>query len=232
MPRPLRLALLALAGLAAALLVALGASALLDRPAQIASLSATVEAPKPEVWAVLTDFAAYDEWNPVLREASGEAREGSTLELEAALPGHDPESLDAEVLIARPDKKLRWQDRLVVPGLRDWEYEFVLEPLEPGRVLIVQQLRVEGLLAPFADEDAARQALVLMADALGTLGFANGRRFAQAASLPDRRAHTPSAAVRSTARPPTTSKGYGVRSGSGVKTMRRLNSRNRWLTSR
>lgn len=166
MPRPLRLALLALAGLAAALLVALGASALLDRPAQIASLSATVEAPKPEVWAVLTDFAAYDEWNPVLREASGEAREGSTLELEAALPGHDPESLDAEVLIARPDKKLRWQDRLVVPGLRDWEYEFVLEPLEPGRVLIVQQLRVEGLLAPFADEDAAREALVLMADAL------------------------------------------------------------------
>jgi hypothetical protein len=149
-----------------AALVALGASALFDRPARVASLSSTVEARKPEVWAVLTDFAAYDDWNPFLREASGEAREGSSLELEAVLPGHDPQSLDAEVLIVRPDRKLRWQDRLVVPGLRDWEYEFVLEPLEPGRVLVVQQLRVEGLLAPLADTEAAQEALVLMADAL------------------------------------------------------------------
>jgi hypothetical protein len=164
--RPVRLALLALAGLAAAVLVALAASALSDRPARIASVSATVEARKPEVWAVLTDFAAYDEWNPFLREASGEAREGSTLELEAVLPGHDPESLDAKVLIARPDRKLRWQDRLVVPGLRDWEYEFVLEPLETGRVLVVQQLRVEGLLAPLADTEAAQEALELLVEAL------------------------------------------------------------------
>lgn len=166
MRRPLRLALLALAGLAAAALLALGASALLDRPARVASLSATVEASKPEVWAVLTDFAAYDDWNPFLQKASGEAREGSSLELQAVLPGHEPESLDAKVLIARPDRKLRWQDRLVVPGLRDWEYEFVLEPLEPGRVLVVQQLRVEGLLAPFADTEAAQEALELLVEAL------------------------------------------------------------------
>jgi hypothetical protein len=115
---------------------------------------------------VLTDFAAYDDWNPFLREASGEAREGRSLELEAVLPGHDPESLDAKVLIARPDRKLRLQDRLVVPGLRDWEYEFVLEPLELGRVLVVQQLRVEGLLAPLADTDAAQEALELLVEAL------------------------------------------------------------------
>jgi hypothetical protein len=164
--RPLRLALLALAALAVAALVALGASALLDRPAQIVSFSATVDARKPDVWATLTDFAAYEEWNPTFTRASGEAREGSTLELEAVLPGHEPESLDAKVLIARPDRKLRWQDRLLVPGLRDWEYEFVLEPLEPGRVLVVQQLRVEGLLAPFADTGAAQEALENLAQAL------------------------------------------------------------------
>ncbi len=166
MPRPLRLALLVLAGLTAAALLALGVSALLDRPARVASLSATVDARQPEVWAVLTDFAAYDEWNPFLREASGEAREGTTLELEAVLPGDDPESLDAEVLIARPERKLRWHDRLLVPGLRDWEYEFVLEPLEDGRVLVVQQLRVEGLLAPLADKSAAQEALELLVEAL------------------------------------------------------------------
>ena len=166
MPRALRLTLLVLGGLVAAALLALALSTLLDRPAKTVSVSATVEGRKQEVWEVLTDFAAYEEWNPFMRRAAGEAREGTTLELETVLPGKEPRSLDAEVLIARPDRKLRWQDRLVVPGLRDWEYEFVLEPLEPGRVLVVQQLRAEGLLAPFADKGAAQEALQLTAEAL------------------------------------------------------------------
>jgi hypothetical protein len=165
-PRALRLTLLVLGGLVAAALLAPALSTLLDRPAKTVSVSATVEGRKQEVWEVLTDFAAYEEWNPFMRRAAGEAREGTTLELETVLPGEEPRSLDAEVLIARPDRKLRWQDRLVVPGLRDWEYEFVLEPLEPGRVLVVQQLRAEGLLAPFADKGAAQEALQLTAEAL------------------------------------------------------------------
>jgi hypothetical protein len=164
--RRLRLALLTLVGLVVLALVALGASALLDRPAQVVSSSTTVEGPKREVWAVLTDFERYEEWNPVVTSAAGEPVEGGDLELEVVLPGHDPESLDAKILIVRPERKLRWQDRLLLPGLRDWEYEFALEPLGGGRVLVVQQLRVEGLLAPFADTDAAEEALELAAAAL------------------------------------------------------------------
>ncbi len=169
MPRPLRLALVALAGLAGLAvltLVALGASAALDRPARVVSVTTTVDGPKRDVWAVLTDFAAYEEWNPVVTEASGEAREGTGLHLTAALPGHDPEELDAKVLIVRPERKLRWQDRLLLPGVRDWEYEFVLEPLADGRVRVAQLLHFEGLLAPFADTGAARDALELQAAAL------------------------------------------------------------------
>lgn len=166
MPRGLRRALLALVTLIGLALLAVGASAFLDRPAKVVTMSATVEGPKLEVWEALTDFAAYEDWNPVVTRAEGEAREGTALELDVVLPGHDPESLDAEVLIALPERKLRWQDRLLLPGLRDWEYEFVLEPVEGGRVLVVQQLRLEGLLAPFADEAAAQEALELTALAL------------------------------------------------------------------
>jgi hypothetical protein len=165
-PRPLRFALLVLAGLAVLTLLALGASAALDRPAQEVTASTTVTASKQDVWRALTDFEAYGEWNPVVTEAAGEAREGSSLELVVALPGHDPESLDAEVLIARPERKLRWQDRLLLPGVRDWEYEFVLEPLGGGRVRVDHLLRIEGLLAPFADTDAAREALEQLDEAL------------------------------------------------------------------
>jgi hypothetical protein len=165
-PRGLRLVLLALGGLLLVALAALAASAVLDRPAKVVTMSSTVPGPKPEVWRALTDFAAYESWNPVVTSASGEPREGSELDLDVRLPGHDPRSLDASVLIARPDRKLRWQDRRLLPGVEDWEYEFVLQPVEGGRVLVVQQLRIEGLLAPFADDDAAREALQLLADAL------------------------------------------------------------------
>jgi hypothetical protein len=165
-PRPLRLALIALAALLLLTIAALAASAALDRPARIMMVSSTVDASKPEVWAVLTDFDAYDEWNPVFTSASGEAVVGSELDIELTLPDHDPEELDAEILIARGDRKLRWQDRLVLPGVRDWEYEFVIQPVEPGQVVVVQLLRSEGLLAPFTDEEAAREALALIGEAL------------------------------------------------------------------
>jgi hypothetical protein len=164
--RGLRNALLAVGILAVLLVAALGASAALDRPARVMIVTSTIEAPKPEIWAVLTDFDTYDEWNPVFTSASGEAVVGSSLDLELTLPGHDPEELDAEVLVVNGDHKLRWQDRLVAPGVRDWEYEFLLEPIEPGRIEVIQVLRAEGLLAPFVDEDAAREALDLMAKAL------------------------------------------------------------------
>ena len=166
MSRPLRLALVVLAALVLLALAALGASAALDRPARIMMVSTAVEASKPEVWAVLTNFDDYDQWNPVITSASGEPVVGAELDLELTLPGHDPEELDAEVLIVRGDRKLRWQDRLVVPGVRDFEYEFIIQPVEPGRVVVVQLLRSEGLLAPFTDEEAGREALALIGEAL------------------------------------------------------------------
>lgn len=162
----LRRILIAVGLLAALMLVALGVSAVLDRPAKTVTTTTTVEGSKLEVWEALADFGHYDDWNPVVTHAEGEAREGTELELDVVLPGHEPESLDAKVLVARPLRKIGWQARLLVPGLRDWEYEFVLEPVSEGRVLVVQRLRIEGLLSVFADADAAREALELEARAL------------------------------------------------------------------
>ncbi|HSK15156.1 MAG TPA: SRPBCC domain-containing protein [Gaiellaceae bacterium] len=166
MNRRLRMLLVAGGGLLAAVALAIGASAALDRPATTVTNGVTVAGSKAEVWAVLVDLEAYDDWNPVFRNASGGTGEGDRLELDLVLPGHDPVPLDPKVLVSRPDRKLWWQDRLVVPGLRDWEYEVILEPLGNGRVLAVQRLRSEGLLSPLTDDGAAREALELIARAL------------------------------------------------------------------
>jgi hypothetical protein len=168
-PRWLRLTVLGVVALTALALFALGASAALDRPAKVVRLDATVDGPKRAVWAAITGFAAYEEWNPVITRARGEAREGSDLDLVLALPGHDPREFDAKVLIVRDGRKLRWQHRRILPGVEDWEYEIVLEPVGGGRVLVAQELRIEGLLAPCADGGAAQRALALEAEALAEL---------------------------------------------------------------
>ena len=98
MPRPLRIALVVLAALVLIALAALGASAALDRPARIMMVSSTVDASKGEVWAALTDFDDYDQWNPTVDRylgsnrysvhdfTDGKARCKAALQEEAGLP--------------------------------------------------------------------------------------------------------------------------------------------------
>ena len=46
-----------------------------------------VQASPDRVWEVLTDFAAYHQWNPFIVQATGQAVPGSRLELKMRPPG-------------------------------------------------------------------------------------------------------------------------------------------------
>ena len=146
--------------------VALLLSALLGWPARTVRSEIVVHAPKPSVWAILVDFEAYDEWNPLYTRAEGEPREGTELALRVEVPGDVPEDLNAELVIVRPDHKLRWQARTLVPGLGDAEYEVRLEPLEGGGTRVIQEQRFEGPLSTFAQVDANQAALTQVSQAL------------------------------------------------------------------
>jgi len=106
-----------------------------------------VEASPERVWEVLTDFAAYRQWNPFIVEGAGQAVPGSRLELRMRLPGRRPMAIRPEVLEAEPGRRLRWLGRLLVPGLFDGEHSFTLEPAGPGRVRVVQREQFRGLAA-------------------------------------------------------------------------------------
>jgi uncharacterized protein YndB with AHSA1/START domain len=45
-----------------------------------------IEAPPERVWAVVTDFAAYPEWNPFIGRISGDLQEGARLEVRIEPP--------------------------------------------------------------------------------------------------------------------------------------------------
>ena len=106
-----------------------------------------IQAAADQVWEVLTDFAAYPQWNPFIVQATGQAVPGSRLELKMRPPGGRTTTFRPEVLEADPGRKLRWLGRVLVPGLFDGEHSFTIQPTGPGRVRLTQHEEFRGLLA-------------------------------------------------------------------------------------
>jgi hypothetical protein len=105
-----------------------------------------IDAPPERVWAVLTDFAAYPEWNPFIRRISGEVREGARLEVLIEPPGARATTFKPTVRAVRANRELRWLGRLVLPGVFDGEHTLQIEPMDGDRSRFVQSERFSGLL--------------------------------------------------------------------------------------
>lgn len=105
-----------------------------------------VDAPPERVWAVVTDFAAYPEWNPFIRRISGELREGARLEVRIEPLGGRATTFRPTVRAVEANRELRWLGRLLVPGIFDGEHSLRIEALEGGRSRFVQYERFTGVL--------------------------------------------------------------------------------------
>jgi hypothetical protein len=108
-----------------------------------------IDATPEDVWAALTDFARYHEWNPGFEKAEGRAAVGETLHLTFAKQGGKGMKMHPTVLAADPGRELRWLGRLWLPGIFDGEHRFEIQEIEPGRVRFVQAERFSGVLVPF-----------------------------------------------------------------------------------
>jgi hypothetical protein len=147
-------------------LAALGASALLDGPSRTAVASATIGAPPEEVWAALADLDSYADWNPVVRSASGALEPDASLQLLVARNGEPSTQTEVQVTIVNEGRKLRWNRRTGLPGVRDEEFEVILRPAAAGGTIAEAHDRYEGLLAPFVAIESRRRDLVAILDAL------------------------------------------------------------------
>jgi len=102
------------------------------------------------VWAVISDFAAYPEWNPFIRRARGELREGARLEVQIEPPQARATTFKPTVRSVEPNRELRWLGRLLVPGIFDGEHSLSIEPLDGNRSRFVQSERFSGILVGLA----------------------------------------------------------------------------------
>jgi hypothetical protein len=111
------------------------------------TMSATIDiaAPPARVWAVLTDFGSYPDWNPLFREATGTIEVGQRITLRSVHPANGRlMTVKPTIIAAEQDKELAWASRL--PGVISGEHKFTLCESGSGTRL-VQSESFGGLLA-------------------------------------------------------------------------------------
>jgi hypothetical protein len=107
-----------------------------------------INAPADRVWNILTDFSQFQQWNPFIRQAAGEVREGARLRVCIKPPGSGDMTFKPTVTRVIPQREFRWLGHLLIPGLFDGEHIFEIEPVKGSSVRLVQRERFSGILVP------------------------------------------------------------------------------------
>ena len=107
-----------------------------------------IRAPLETVWGVLTDFAAYPDWNPHIRRVLGTVKQGARIALHTQPPGGRMIVMRPTVISWEPPNELRWRSTFLTGRLFTGEHGFRLEPTATDRVRFVQDETFSGLLVP------------------------------------------------------------------------------------
>lgn len=106
-----------------------------------------IDAPPAAVWAVLTDFDAYPEWNPFSTNAEGTLAVGEVLTLRMVLGGVKEQTFTPEVIAVRENAELRWLGALRWSWLFSAEHRFAVSAAGEGTRLMHSEV-FRGTLVP------------------------------------------------------------------------------------
>lgn len=145
-----------------------------------------INATPDQVWAVLTDYAAYPEWNPTVPRISGDPRVGGRVRFRVR-GRHVSIPANAEYVVVDPGRELRWIG-LAPPIARipfHGVHYFLIEPLPNQRVrfvhgedfggalmFLLRSLLVSELTEPYHDMNRALKRRVEAASSLTERGIA------------------------------------------------------------
>lgn len=128
-----------------------------------------VNAPAERVWEVLTDGAAYPQWNPFIKQLDGSIEVGEQLEVTLHPEGGKPTVIKPKVVDVAEGRAFEWLGRVGLPGLLDGWHRFEVVPLDGNRSRLVQSERLAGVLVPGFRSmltEGAPRSFVAMNDAL------------------------------------------------------------------
>ncbi|MFN3600982.1 MAG: SRPBCC family protein [Dietzia sp.] len=112
------------------------------------STTIDIDAPATRIWEILTDTAAYSEWNPFIIALDGALDVGSRIAVTIAPPGAKKQNFTPTVTEVDPGRRVVWLGRLGVRGIFDGEHSFEVAALGPASSRFTQSERFSGLLVP------------------------------------------------------------------------------------
>ena len=145
-PRRRRRALLA--ALAALLVLLAGYATWTNVRPYTLQASIQIDATPQRVWAVLTDLAAYPQWNPFIVSSRGRLKVGATLTNRMHDATGDT-TFTPTVQVVDPGRELRWLGSVGPGGIFDGQHTFTITRLGPDRVLFTQRENFTGVAVPF-----------------------------------------------------------------------------------
>jgi hypothetical protein len=128
-----------------------------------------IDASPARVWDVLLNFSSHAQWNPFIRSISGKPVPGERLVVNIHPPGGKAMVFKPRVLVAEPDRELRWLGRFLLPGVFDGEHFFQMEGIGHARTRLVHGEKFSGLLVGMAKaqlDGGTRAGFVAMNEAL------------------------------------------------------------------
>jgi hypothetical protein len=127
-----------------------------------------ISASAPTVWNILTDFAAYPEWNPFIKSIAGDLAEGSRLTVRLEPPGGRGISMTPKLVSVIPQEELKWLGHLLIPGIFDGEHRFSIRSAGNGSIRFTQEESFTGMMVPLTRSILAktRKGFVQMNEAL------------------------------------------------------------------
>ena len=102
-----------------------------------------------KVWAVLSDFARYSNWNPFITQITGDLHEGAMLQITIDPPESRKAVFKPTLVKLEPNRELVWTGKLIIPGLLDGKHSFRIEHVAGNRVRFIHKEMFSGLLVQF-----------------------------------------------------------------------------------
>lgn len=106
-----------------------------------------IDATPETVWAILTDLAAYPDWNPFITSSEGDVVEGGKLVNRLEPPGGRAMTFEPTITEVDQRRVFEWLGRLGVPGVFDGRHRFELVPTGDGTRLVHTE-HFRGVLVP------------------------------------------------------------------------------------
>jgi hypothetical protein len=106
-----------------------------------------INAPISSVWKVLMDHEDYPNWNPFIKEITGNSSVDSSITVSIQMEKEKAMEFKPLILKNEEEKEFRWLGHLYVRGLFDGEHYFKLERESENETRFIHGEKFSGLMA-------------------------------------------------------------------------------------